>query len=108
AAQATQLERDLVEVLGEIRPEAVSLTTRLAQLAAVTKPVDPPVVTPPVVTPPVVEPAPEPTPATAPRRHTGTAVELRAAVQELQDELAEHPQARYELTWRRVDESAGR
>jgi hypothetical protein len=103
-ARATQLERDLVEVLGEVRPAAVALSTELARLAAVTKPVEPPVVTPPVTIPPVVGPDPAPSPAAVPRRRTGTAAELRPVLQELEAELAAHPRARYELTWRLVDE----
>ncbi|MFC5993098.1 PglY protein [Pseudonocardia hispaniensis] len=108
AARATQLERDLVEALGEIRPVAVALTSELARLAAVAGPVAPtPTVTPPDARP---EPSSAPTPedwrpATVSQRRTGTAAELRAVVQELQTELdAAGPRARYELVWRRLDE----
>jgi hypothetical protein len=111
AARKEQVERGLVEVLGEIRPTAVSLTTELTRLAAVTKPVDPPeraTVLPAVTTPPAVTPDPAPPSDKVPRRQTGTAAELRSALQELQAELAAHPKARYEITWRRVDEPEGR
>ena len=101
--RADQLERDLAAVLRTVRPEAVALITEAARLARV---VTPPL--PPAVIPPVLPPVPrKPGPVVAPTTRVGTATEIRGALRDLDAFLSDHPQARFELTWRVVDEPAG-
>ncbi|WP_214403725.1 PglY protein [Pseudonocardia lacus] len=102
AGRSDQFEKDLVAVLGRVRPEAVALITEAARLARVVTPPLPPVVPP--VLPPV---PPKPTGAGAPASRVGTATEIRSALRDLDEFLAEHPRARFELTWRVVDEPTG-
>jgi hypothetical protein len=105
-SRADEFDQELAPVLDRVRPEAVALITEAARLARVVTPplpVQPPV--PPPVLPPVLPPVPPKT--DPPVTRAGTATEIRGALRDLDAFLSEHPKARFELTWRVVDEPGG-